>query len=276
MAEKITLKISPAVAKFVRPGTPLGVRFSGCSAAEEMPTADRLVLLLCLSKDPEPAVSRSAIATLENVPMEVISEYLGSAAPHPLVLDALRVFCRNHPDTVLQSNQLPRVEEEGRPDTLPDHVSREAEPDEEGPVSLDSEQFLSKYKSAQRMGTGDRIKMALTGDKEWRAILVKDSNRLVSTSVLRNPRITDGEVLALIKSGIQTDEIMRLICANKEWVKNYTIRKALVENSRTPVQNAMRYMATMDEKDLASFAKSKNVTSAVSSTAKRILFTKKK
>ena len=155
-------------------------------------------------------------------------------------------------------------------------MNLEVVPDEEDPVSTDGEQFLSKYKSAQLMEISEKIKMALSGDKEWRAILVKDSNRLVSTSVLKNPRITDEEVLALIKSGSLTDEIMRLICANKEWVKIYKIRKALIENSRTPVQNAMRYMGTMDEKDMASFAKSKNVSSVISSTAKRILFNKKK
>ncbi len=275
MAEKITLKISPAGAKFVRPGTPLEVRFSGCSAAREMVTADRLMLLLCLSKDPESAVSRLAITNLENLPTEVITEYVDSADPNPLVLDALRFFCINHPDATLHTNPL-CLSDEDIQDKLPEDVNLEVVPDEEDPVSTDGEQFLSKYKSAQLMEISEKIKMALSGDKEWRAILVKDSNRLVSTSVLKNPRITDEEVLALIKSGSLTDEIMRLICANKEWVKIYKIRKALIENSRTPVQNAMRYMGTMDEKDMASFAKSKNVSSVISSTAKRILFNKKK
>jgi hypothetical protein len=118
--------------------------------------------------------------------------------------------------------------------------------------------------------------MALSGDKEWRAILVKDANKLVSGSVIKNPRITDGEILTLIKAGIQNDEIMRLICANKEWIKNYNIRKALVENNRTPVRNAMRYLGTMGEKDLASFAKSKNISSVISTMAKRLLLNKKK
>jgi hypothetical protein len=126
------------------------------------------------------------------------------------------------------------------------------------------------------MGIGEKIKMALSGDKEWRSILVKDSNKLVSGSVIKNPRITEAEILTLIKAGIQNDEIMRLICANKEWIKSYTIRKALIENNRTPVQNATRYLGTMGEKDLAYFAKSKNIASVISTLAKRLLLNKKK
>ncbi|MFH1027365.1 MAG: hypothetical protein V1791_05115, partial [Pseudomonadota bacterium] len=94
--------------------------------------------------------------------------------------------------------------------------------------------------------------------------------------VIKNPRITESEILKLIKSGIQNDEIMRLICANKEWIKSYQIRKSLIENNRTPVQNAIRYLATMGEKDLAGFAKSKNVTSVISTMAKRLMLNKKR
>ena len=79
-----------------------------------------------------------------------------------------------------------------------------------------------------------------------------------------------------MKAGVQNDEIMRLICSNKEWIKNYKIRKALVENPRTPVQNALRYLATLGEKDIASYAKSKNISSVISTQAKRMLLSKKR
>jgi hypothetical protein len=118
--------------------------------------------------------------------------------------------------------------------------------------------------------------MALTGDKEWRSILIKDANKLVSGGVVKNPRITEAEILNLVKTGVQNDEIMRLICSNKEWVKNIKIRKALVENPRTPVPNALRFLATLGEKDIAGYAKSKNLSSVISTQAKRMLLNKKR
>jgi hypothetical protein len=163
-------------------------------------------------------------------------------------------------------------------------VERAAEETDEGTdeetdeetVDEESEEFKSKYQMAQAMGVGDKIKAALTGDKEWRGILIKDSNKLVSGAVVKNPRITEGEVLTIAKSAVQNDEIMRVICANKEWIKNSLIRKALVMNNKTPLPHALRFIGTLGEKDLAMLAKSKNVSSVIVSQARRALLAKKK
>ncbi|MEI6207240.1 MAG: hypothetical protein WCP20_10685 [Desulfuromonadales bacterium] len=263
MSEKIKMKISPAVAAYVRPGTSCDTRLAGCDAAADLPPFDRITLLFCLSKDPESSVRSAAAEQLELLPEDVIGVYADSTDAHPAVLETLSriVHARATIFEVLS-------------DQSDDHTGNSDEADES--VDTQNEEFLSKYKMAQVMGIGEKIKMALTGDKEWRSILVKDANKLVSGGVIKNPRITEAEVVALLKSGIQNDEIMRLICANREWIKNYTIRKALITNNRTPVQNAMRFLDTMGEKDLASFAKSKNISSVISTMAKRILLNRKK
>ena len=274
MAEKIKLSISPAVAAFVRPGTSPEIKLTACITADGMATPDRVMLLFCLSKDADPAIRATAISRLSELPEEVIREYVNGASPHPLVLGALPPIGHNCTETPPTAEKPAREKNEQEP-AMTD-IPPDTEAGEEKPVNEESEEFLSKYKKAQVMGIGEKIKMALSGDKEWRSLLVKDSNKLVSGSVIKNPRITEGEILTLIKSGIQNDEIMRLICANKEWIKNYTMRKALIENSRTPIQNAMRYLGTMSEKDLSYLAKSKNVATVISTMAKRLLLNKKK
>jgi hypothetical protein len=248
---------------------------AGNTAAEGMAVPDRLMLLFCLSKDADATVRAAALSRLEVLPAEVIKEYRDCPHPHPLVLDAVTSLCQSYPETP-PAPEPTMVSDGYERESEQDESGHDGGPEEEAPVDEDDEQFLSKFKIAQLMGIAEKIKMALSGDKEWRAILVKDANKLVSGSVIKNPRITDGEILTLIKAGIQNDEIMRLICANKEWIKNYNIRKALVENNRTPVRNAMRYLGTMGEKDLASFAKSKNISSVISTMAKRLLLNKKK
>jgi hypothetical protein len=273
MAEKIKLTISPAVAAFVRPGTPPEVRLAACATADEMTTPDRVMLLFCLSKDTDPAIRAAAMSRLGDLPAEVVREYIDGENTHPLVLAALPLLCHNAPEPAIKP-ETP-VTDIGVVEPEAAEIQPDAESGEEKPVNEESEEFLSKYKMAQVMGIGEKIKMALSGDKEWRSLLVKDSNKLVSGSVIKNPRITEGEILTLIKAGIQNDEIMRLICANKEWIKSYTMRKALVENSRTPIQNAMRYLGTMSEKDLSYLAKSKNVATVISTMAKRLLLNKK-
>lgn len=150
-----------------------------------------------------------------------------------------------------------------------------AENEDDG-VNEEGEEFKSKYQLAQTMGIAEKIKTALTGDKEWRSIFIKDANKLVSGAVVKNPRITESEILAIVKSTVQNDEIMRVICGNKEWVKNYQIRKALAENHKTPLPFALRFVASLTDKDMAAMAKSKNVSSVISTQARRILLNKKK
>ncbi len=292
MSNKIKLTISPAVAAYVKPGIPTEIRLAGCRAAIDMEPFDCITLLFCLSKDPDPSVKSSAISYIEKLSEDVVKAYYASENAHPLILDALKRVCGKHFDNqgasasealsgavedVSQLDQdetaLPLQPESSNQD---DFTEEEGCSDDDEPIEEEGEEFLSKYKIAQMMGIGEKIKMALSGDKEWRSILVKDTNKLVSGSVMKNPRITEAEVIKLIKAGIQNDEIMRLICANKEWVKNYQIRKSLIENNRTPVQSAIRYLATMSEKDLSGFAKSKNIASVVSTMAKRMLLNKKK
>jgi hypothetical protein len=132
-----------------------------------------------------------------------------------------------------------------------------------------------KYQIAQGLAIKDKIKLALTGDKEWRMMLIKDNNKVVSESVLKNPRITEQEVLLISKSSANNDEIIRIICANKEWTKNPQIRKALIENNRTPLHYALRFLSYLSEKDLAFLAKNKNVSSVITTQARRMLFNKK-
>lgn len=150
--------------------------------------------------------------------------------------------------------------------------------DAEEPFDEDfiEETDLSKYQELQEMAVSEKIKMALTGDKEWRTLLIRESNKQVHTAVLKNPRITEGEVLAVAKNRSSSDEMIRIILLNRDWVKIYDMKKALVSHPRTPLQTAMRYMTFLSEKDIKELARSRNVTQAIVNNARRMLMTKKK
>ena len=310
MADPIKFKISPTVATFVRPGVPVEQKLTGLQTAPEMEPFDRVTLIYCLTKDADTALKQAAGALFAELSEDVILRYVDSSEAHPFVLDALtrghhakpwvaqallgnpllsdpaRAFLlgRVPPPPVMPTNPAPpeaeaEPETQNLPDDLVDDASDElADESEEDfeEVDSDGDKFLSKYKIAMVMGISEKIKMALSGDKEWRSILIKDSNKLISGSVIKNPRITDGEILTILKVGVQNDEIIRLICANKEWVKNYMIRKALIDCPKTPLPNSLRYLATLNEKDIASYAKSKNISSVLSTQAKRLLLAKKR
>jgi len=294
-AETIKLKISPPVAECLRPDVDAEERIRRLGNAADLESFDRLMLIFCLMRDGDPRVKDAAQSAFSSLPEEALLAVACSQDAHPAVLDAVaRVhYQREGIAEALLANELLSTQARSfleriilqRAGVVQPAAAHESEiadetgtapPEDDAVVEEDGEEFQSKYKIAQAMGIAEKIKMALTGDKEWRSILVKDSNKLIAGSVIKNPRMTEAEVVNLLKSGIQNDEIMRLICANKEWVKNYSIRKALVDNHRTPVQNALRYLTTLNEKDIAGYAKSKNVSSVISTQAKRLLLNKKR
>jgi len=304
MSEPVKITIPASVAVFVRPETPLQERLRGAGGVVVLPPGELVLLLFCLGKDADPDVRSLAAATLAALNHDLLLAALDGGAYHPALLHTLALthgavpvirtallacaelaeVTKNlletfsavdsqeylePPDEVCQDDEINSISSENL-ESLDDVEEGDLEPEE------NDEEYLSKYKLAQVMGISEKIKMALSGDKEWRKILIKDANKLVSSGVIKNPRMSEPEVLTLLKSGVQNDEIMRLICANKEWVKNYQIRKALLENPKTPLANALRYLGTMNEKDVANYAKSRNISSVIATQAKRMLMNKKR
>jgi hypothetical protein len=132
-------------------------------------------------------------------------------------------------------------------------------------------QGMSKYQLAMELKVSEKIKIAMTGDKEWRAILIKDPNKLVHSAVLRNGRITEGEVIMAAKNKTSSDEIIRLILLNRDWLKHYEIRKALVVHPKTPLPKALRFLSELGLRDLKDLARSRNVSSVIAISARKEL-----
>lgn len=313
MADKATFKISAAAAPFIGADKPKEERLKAAAGRVSLPPLDFVLLVYYLCHDPDQEIKRAAVSTLRSLDSAFLSQLLSNRELHPRILDALAQLHFSKPELSHLFATHPMLSEKtahflaergivpgqnGKPAApaapvapvgpagAPDQEAKTGSgaaaesgvaPEEEAvdEESEESEEFQSKYQMAQAMGVGDKIKMAMTGDKEWRSILVKDSNKLVSSAVIKNPRMTENEVLTIAKSAVQNDEIMRIICANKEWIKNPQIRKALAVNNKTPLPAALRFVATLSEKELSQIAKSKNVSSVIASQARRILFSKK-
>ena len=130
------------------------------------------------------------------------------------------------------------------------------------------------FQRIQGMSIAEKIQEALKGSKESRGILIKDANKLVSSAVIKSPKITEDEVVKVTTSKNISDEVMRLICNKKEWLRNYQIKVNLINNPKTPFRTSLQFMNFLHNKDLQAVAKSKMVPSIVS-TAARKLMTKK-
>jgi hypothetical protein len=132
----------------------------------------------------------------------------------------------------------------------------------------------SMHAQIQHMGIPERVKLALRGNKDARSILVRDGNKLIRRFVLENPRVTDGEIVAICRNRTADEEMLRVIGERREWMRNYQVRLALATNPKTPLGMALRQVNSLGERDLASLAKSRNVPQAVAVAARRLVVEK--
>ncbi|HUM12554.1 MAG TPA: hypothetical protein VLT82_16530 [Myxococcaceae bacterium] len=142
--------------------------------------------------------------------------------------------------------------------------------DENAPP-LEEGKRLTLAQRIMKMSIAEKIKLATKGNKEARSYLLRDSNKLVSVAVIRSPKITDGEVLAVANNRAAQDDVLRVVYSNREWLKDYRVKVALTKNPKVPLPVAMKFLAQLREAEVKDLAKNKNVPSGVQLLARKML-----
>jgi hypothetical protein len=169
--------------------------------------------------------------------------------------------------------ELPLPEADADEETLSEIQAREraervlkAIKDEDG-----EELDLTLTQRVMRLRTNQKILLATKGGKEERTLLMRESNRLIQVAVIRNGRITEGEVTYIAQMRTIQDEVLRIISMNREWMKKYPIVKNLVMNPKTPLPIALNLLRRVNEFDMKLMTKDRNVPETLRREAKRIL-----
>ena len=133
-----------------------------------------------------------------------------------------------------------------------------------------SPERISLIRRIMFMTVKDRVKLAIKGDREARGILIRDSNKIVASAVMHNPRITDHEVENISSMRTVAEEVLRLIGMNRAWARSYPIIHNLARNPRTPMATAVHILPRIRTKDLKAIALNRNVSEAVRRQAYRL------
>ncbi|MBI5561699.1 MAG: hypothetical protein HY894_02425 [Deltaproteobacteria bacterium] len=131
-------------------------------------------------------------------------------------------------------------------------------------------------KLIRKLTVSQKVKLAMAGNKSARELLVKETNKLVYSAVLKNPRITEDEILRLASTKGTSEEILRQISRNREWAKNYSIRHGIVTNPKTPTTISVKMLDSLNDVDVLKLTKSKSVPSIVAGAARRRMEAKAK
>ena len=138
---------------------------------------------------------------------------------------------------------------------------------EEGEIGAERVSMINRV---MKMGVKDRVRLGMKGDREARNILIRDPNRLVSTAVVTNPRITEQEVESIAAMRTLSEDILRQIATNRQWSRSYPVMHNLARNPRTPIANVLTILNRLQLRDLNALSKNRNVSDAVRRQALRL------
>lgn len=138
------------------------------------------------------------------------------------------------------------------------------------PIDADArEAELTKRLSS--LSVQEKIKRALFGNREIRAILIRDTNKEVARSVLRSPKLTDNEIETISAMRGVSEDILRDLGNSREWTRSYTVVQNLVKNPKTPPLISQRLLFRLHTRDLLMLSKDRSVPDAVRQNASRSL-----
>ena len=250
-----------------------------------------------------PATADGTVAFLAGRPfrsvVEIIANNQQRLVRSPAIVDALGanpLTGRSVIDRILAFLGVPapaRDEDEDEPPIPVAEVSEEearaaleivlgasfaslVEENEEPIDETELEQGGSLYSLIQNLSVFQKIKLGRMGNKEARSLLVRDRNKIVAVAAVSSPKITEQELLSIAQSRAVGDEVIRVICRNKEALRNYQIKVALATNPKTSQATAMKFVNYLQDKDLQKLMKSKDVPTVISTHARRILTRKGK
>jgi hypothetical protein len=122
-----------------------------------------------------------------------------------------------------------------------------------------------------RMSVVEKIKAALTGNLETRSLLIRDANKMVSRAVLQSPKISETEAEGYAAAKNVSEEVLRLIAANRKFRKSYVVVRALINNPRAPIDVTMPLLGRINERDLKGLAQNRNVPDVIRSLAIKVM-----
>ena len=217
---------------------------------------EQLGLLMLLTRDDDVEVRDTAEATLHCVPVDLLSAFIA----------------RSDVPTELREFFLAR----GVP--VADHPAADAgaplvddDDTEYGPEPANEQEKASTLQRLSGMAVPQKVKAAMKGTREMRAILIRDPNKLVAMAVLSSPKVTETEVESYARMSSVGEDVLRTIGQTRAWVKNYGVVSALVKNAKTPLALSLNLLGRLTEADVRRVSIDRNVPEPLRIAARKKL-----
>ncbi len=198
---------------------------------------------------------------LSTIGIQSLMEELDRVSESPALASALE---QSSSVTIEQKNQLKELHGPGNP------IDEAALAEAAAAVESDLAKRQTLIQRLAKMTVAQRVQFAMKGGSEARRTLIRDNNKVVQRAVLQSPRLTDQEVEAFASMSSLTDEILRLIANNRNFRKNYTVVRNLINNPKTPIDVSLHMLPILNPIDLKRLTTNKNIPETLRTSANKL------
>jgi hypothetical protein len=122
-----------------------------------------------------------------------------------------------------------------------------------------------------RMTVPEKLRQAMVGTREVRAVLIRDSNKEVARSVIRSPKLSEREVESFASMRNLSEDVLREIGNSRHWTRNHMVVSNLVKNPKTPALISQRLLERLQQREVAAVSRDRGLPEAVRKNAQRLL-----
>jgi hypothetical protein len=250
---------TPLLDAFKRGEVERDVRLLAAQGALAPRAYEQLAILVLLLEDRDAEIRQTADDTLNRIPEQPLKAFLARSD----VPIGLREFFA---DRGIFPDEIPQIEEEAAP---PDEPLIELGSDDEFGESDEGEDRETATQRLAKMGFSERLKAAVKGSREMRAMLIRDPNKMISAAVLSSPKLTEPEIEAYSRMASLSEEVLRIIASNRAWTKSYNVVIGLIKNPKTPLALSLNFLSRLNTRDMSQLSVDRNVPEALRIAARK-------
>jgi hypothetical protein len=121
---------------------------------------------------------------------------------------------------------------------------------------------------------GERVQLAMKGNKDERFLLIRDGARVVPQAVLESPKLTDTEAEMFAGMKNVQEVVFRGLSSKRKFAKNYRVQRNLAFNPKVPIDLALGLVNNLLLSDLKGLSINKEVPDTVRKAALRLFVQK--
>jgi hypothetical protein len=126
------------------------------------------------------------------------------------------------------------------------------------------------FMKIMQMTVAEKVQLAMKGTSEERAVLIRDTAKMVALQVLRSPKLGDNEITTFASLRSIHEDVLREIASHRDWTKTYTVAHALVRNPKTPPGLTIQFLPRLGTRDLKMVMGDKNIPELVRRQARNL------